>query len=59
MQPYAGDSVCEWGPSTFFDDHVDNWGRARRHIYDRMYPLELNIVPLDIILERSGFTRDP
>ena len=58
IQSYAGDSVCEWGPSRFLDDNVDIGSGARRHVYDRMYPFELGVVPFDIILEGSSFVRD-
>ena len=58
MQSYAGDSLCEWGPSRFLDDHVYIGSGARRHVYDRMYPFELGVVPSDIILEGSSFVRD-
>ncbi|KAF2606429.1 hypothetical protein F2Q68_00043335 [Brassica cretica] len=55
-EPHAGNFVCKWSPSCFLEDHVDIWGRGRCHMYDGMYPFELGVVPLDIILERSGFT---
>ena len=55
---FAGDSICEWGPSRFVDDHVDIESRARRHMYDRIYSFELGVVPFDIILEGSSFVRD-
>ena len=59
MQSYAGNSVCKRSPSCFFDDHVDIWGRARRHMHDRMYPFELGIISFDVILKCSCFARDP
>ena len=59
MEPYAGDYVCEWGPSRFLDDHVDIGSRTCRHVHDRMYPFELGVVPFNKILERSSFSRDP
>ena len=59
MKSYAGNSVCKPSPSCFFDDHVDIWGRARRHMHDRMYPFELGIISFDVILKCAGFSRDP
>ena len=59
------DAVLRWqfcfkrSPSCFFDDHVDIWGRARRHMHDRMYPFELGIISFDVILKCFGFARDP
>ena len=58
MQPFPGDSVCEWSPR-FLDDHVDIGSRTCCHVHDRMYPFELGVVPFNIILERPSFARDP
>ena len=57
VQPYAGDSVREWGSSCFLNDHIYAWSRARRHMHDGVYSFELGVVSFNIIMKRSGFAR--